>query len=51
MKDNHDIAQGWLRKADSDLSEFWPDLAEVQDAVAAAKAIRQFIRDRLPTVA
>jgi HEPN domain-containing protein len=126
MKSNHDVARGWLRKADSDLrnaelclaadesldtacfhcqqaaekalkaflidrgltcplvhdlkrvldcclpadptfktleplalqlnpfavqtrydDEFWPDLAEVQDAVAAAKSIRQFIQVRM----
>ena len=27
--------------------EFWPELDEVRDAVAAAKSIRQFIQDRM----
>ncbi len=28
--------------------EFWPELNEVRDAVAAAKSIRQFVQDRVP---
>ena len=64
MRDRHDLARGWLAKADSDLVtarlvldspgpydydfDFWPDAQTAGDALILAEQVRRFVLEALP---